>query len=51
MIFGIAWENLAKKWQLPYTFAAVDGSHLPIKCPQGGAQAMKQYLKVFTRLF
>ena len=22
---------------------AVDGSHLPIKCPNGGAQAIKQY--------
>ena len=22
----------------------MDGSHLPIKCPNGGAQAMKQYL-------
>ena len=31
------------EWQFPYTFAAVDGSHLPIKCPNGGAQAMKQY--------
>ena len=40
------YENMAKfgeEWQFPYTFAAVDGSHLPIKCPRGGAQAMKQY--------
>ena len=39
-------ESMAKfgeEWQFPYAFAAVDGSHLPIKCPKGGAQAMKQY--------
>jgi len=31
------------EWQFAYAFAAVDGSHLPIKCPNGGAQSMKQY--------
>ena len=39
-------ESMAKfgeEWQFPYAFAAVNGSHLPIKCPKGGAQAMKQY--------
>ena len=39
-------ESMAKfgeEWQFPYAFAAADGSHLPIKCPKGGAQAMKQY--------
>ena len=39
-------ESMAKfgeEWQFPYAFAAVDGSHLPIKCPKGGAQAMNQY--------
>ena len=39
-------ESMAKfgeEWQFPYAFAAVDGSHLPIKCPKSGAQAMKQY--------
>ena len=35
--------KFGEEWQFPYTFAAVDGSHLPIKCPKGGAQAMKQY--------
>ena len=33
--------KFAEEWQFPYAFAAVDGSHLPIKCPNGGAQAMK----------
>ena len=27
----------------PYAFAAIDGSHLPIKCPSGRQEAMKQY--------
>ena len=39
-------ESMAKfgeEWQFPYAFAAVDGSHIPIKCPKGGAQAIKQY--------
>lgn len=36
-------ESFGEEWQFPYAFAATDGSHLPIKCPDGGAQAMKQY--------
>ena len=39
-------ESMAKfgeEWQFPYAFAAADGSHLPITCPHGGTQAMKQY--------
>ena len=35
--------KFGEEWQFPYAFAAVDGSHLPIKRPKGGAQAMKQY--------
>ena len=31
------------EWQFPYAFCAIDGSHLPIKCPHGGAEMMKQY--------
>ena len=31
------------EWQFPYAFSAIDGSHLPIKCPPGGGEAMKQY--------
>ena len=26
-----------------FAFAAIDGSHSPIKCPPGGPEAMKQY--------
>ena len=29
------------EWQFPYDFAAIDGNHLPIKCPSGGQEAMK----------
>ena len=36
--------KFGEEWQLPCAFAAIDGSHLSIKCPNGGAQAMKQHL-------
>ena len=35
--------KFGEEWQFPYAFTAVNGSHLPIKCPNHGAQAMKQY--------
>ena len=35
--------KFGEEWQFPYPFAAVDGSHLPIECPNGGAKAMKQH--------
>ena len=41
--FKHSMEKFGGEWQFPYAFLAVDGSHLPIKCPNGGAQAMKQY--------
>ena len=31
------------EWQFPYAFSGIDGSHLPIKCRNGGQEAMKQY--------
>ncbi len=31
------------EWQFPFAFAAIDGSHIPIKCPPGGAEAAKEY--------
>ena len=39
--FAASMKDMDQEWQFPYAFAAVDGSHLPIKCPPGGA--MKQY--------
>ena len=41
--FKHSMEKFGEEWQFPYAFSAVDGSHLPIECPNGGAQAMKQY--------
>ena len=35
--------DMDAEWQFPYTFAAIDGSHLPIKCPSGGQETMKQH--------
>ena len=31
------------EWQFSYVFCTIDGFHLPIKCPDGGADSMKQY--------
>ena len=41
--FKHSMEKFGEEWQFLYAFSAVDGSHLPVKCPNGGAQAMKQY--------
>ena len=30
-------------WQFPFAFSAIDGSLIPMKCPPGGPEAMKQY--------
>ena len=35
-----------EEWQFPYAFGAVDGCHLPIKCPPGGSEAAKEYQNV-----
>ena len=35
--------DIDAEWQFPYAFSGTDGSHLPIKCPNGGQEAMKQY--------
>ena len=34
------------EWQFPFAFSAIDGSHLPIKCPDGGMESKKQYFNV-----
>ena len=31
------------EWKFPKAFAAIDGSHLPIKCRSGEQEAIKQY--------
>ena len=30
-------------WQFPFSWAAVDGCHIPVKCPPGGSEARKEY--------
>ena len=30
-------------WQFPCSWAAVDGCHIPIKCPPGGQESCKEY--------
>ena len=35
--------DMVAEWELPYAFSGIDGSHLPIKCPNGGQEVMKQY--------
>ena len=35
--------DMESEWHFSYAFSAIDGSHLPIKCPKRGREAMKQY--------
>ena len=35
-------QDMDAEWQFSYAFAAIDGSHLLIKFPIGGEEAMKQ---------
>ena len=30
-------------WQFPYAWGAINGCHLPLKCPAGGAEQQKEY--------
>lgn len=36
-------QEMYDMWQFPFCWAAVDGCHIPIKCPPGGAEARKEY--------
>ena len=35
--------DFEQQWQFPCCFGAVDGCHLPIKCPNGGLESAKEY--------
>jgi hypothetical protein len=35
--------DMEEIWQFPCCWAAVDGCHISIKCPDGGAEAAKEY--------
>ena len=32
-------------WQFPCCWVAIDGCHIPIKCPPGGLEACEEYHK------
>lgn len=32
-----------QEWQFPYAYAAIDGCHIPIKCPHGGQESAKEF--------
>lgn len=35
--------DMEELWQFPFCWGAIDGSHIPIKCPAGGLQSCKEY--------
>ena len=35
--------DMEEFWQFPCYWAAIDGCHIPMKCPPGGLEACKQY--------
>ena len=35
--------DMEEFWQFPCTWAALDGCHIPMKCPPGGLSACKEY--------
>ena len=44
-------SEFGSEWQFPYAFSAIDGSHLPSRCPAGGAESMKQYFNFQNKGF
>ena len=49
--FLVKMQEMESEWQFEYAFSAIDNSHLPIKCPPGGAEAMKHYQNFKTHNF
>ena len=45
--------DMEELWQFPFSWCAVDGCHIPIKCPPGGQESCKEYhnFKNFFQLF
>ena len=35
--------EMDSEWQFPFAFSTIDGSHLPMKCPSDGPEAMELY--------
>ena len=38
-----AMELMDQEWQFPFAFGAVDGCHISIRCPPGGAESAKEF--------
>ena len=36
-------QEMDQEWQFPYAYAAIDGCHIPIKCPPGGQESCKEF--------
>ena len=36
-------KEMEQEWQFPYAYAAIDGCHIPIKCPPGGQESAKEF--------
>ena len=36
-------NDMDQRWQFPCCWGAIDGCHIPIKCPPGGLQSCKEY--------
>ena len=36
-------QEMEEAWQFPCCWSAVDGCHIPLKCPAGGLEASKEY--------
>lgn len=43
--------DMEEFWLFPFTWAAVDDCHIPIKCPPGGAESMKRVPQFQELLF
>ena len=35
--------EMEELWQFPFSWGAIDGCHIPIKCPPGGNESSKEY--------
>ena len=36
-------REMEQEWQFPYAYSAIDGCHIPMKCPPGGQEACKEF--------
>ena len=36
-------KEMEQEWQFPFAYSAIDGCHIPIKCPPGGQESCKEF--------